>query len=149
MAGYWNRPDETASQFIDGALRTGDVGVIDEHGYLSIVDRLKDVILCGGYNVYPRVLEEALYQHPAVADAVVVGVPDEYRGQAPKAFVTLKPGAWATENELREFMTGFVSKIELPRSVEIRDSLPRTMVGKLSKKELIAEHESGQTQQDG
>ena len=141
MAGYWNRPAETAAQFVDGALRTGDVGVVDEHGYLSIVDRLKDVILCGGYNVYPRVLEEALYQHPAVAEAVVIGIPDEYRGQSPKAFVTLKPGHWATENELREFMEGFVSKIELPRSVEIRDTLPRTLVGKLSKKELVAEHE--------
>ncbi len=140
MTGYWNRPEETAAAFIGGALRTGDVGVIDGHGYLCIVDRIKDVILCSGYNVYPRVLEEALYQHPAVAEAVVIGVPDPYRGQSPKAFVTLKPSMWATENELREFMTGYVSKIEMPQSVEIRDSLPKTMIGKLSKKELVAEH---------
>ena len=143
MAGYWNRPDDTAATFVDGALRTGDVGVIDAHGYLSIVDRIKDVILCSGYNVYPRVLEEALYQHPAVAEAVVIGVPDPYRGQSPKAFVTLKPSMWVTENELREFMTGYVSKIELPQSVEIRDSLPKTLIGKLSKKELLAEHGDG------
>src|SRR6185437_6312297 len=99
-------------------------------GYLFLVDRIKDVILCGGYNVYPRVLEEALYQHPAVAEAVVVGVPDVYRGQAPKAFVTLRQGKQATPDELREFLTGYVSKIELPREVEIRAVLPKTMVGK-------------------
>ena len=139
MLGYWGRPEDTAAVFIDGALRTGDIGVIDEAGYLSIVDRIKDVILCGGYNVYPRVLEEALYQHPAVAEAVVIGIPDDYRGQAPKAFVVLKPGEWATGPELREFMTGYVSKIELPKEVEIRDTLPKTMIGKLSKKELVAE----------
>ncbi len=139
MAGYWNRPEETAAVFVDGALRTGDIGVLDEDGYLSIVDRIKDVILCGGYNVYPRVLEEALYQHPAVADAIVIGVPDSYRGQAPKAFVTLREGRSATTDELRAHLSGHVSKIELPREIEIRDELPRTMVGKLSKKELVEE----------
>ena len=139
MLGYWGRPADTEAVFTHGALRTGDIGVLDEAGYLSIVDRIKDVILCSGFNVYPRVLEEALYQHPAVAEAVVIGVPDDYRGQAPKAFVTLKPGEWATGPELREFLTAYVSKIELPKSVEIRDSLPKTMIGKLSKKELVAE----------
>ncbi len=92
MRGYWGRPEATAAVMIDGALRTGDVGYLDEDGYLFLVDRIKDVIICGGYNVYPRVLEEALYQHPAVRDAVVIGVPDAYRGQAPKAFVTLHRG---------------------------------------------------------
>jgi long-chain acyl-CoA synthetase len=142
MRGYWNRPAETAAVMIDGALRTGDVGYLDEDGYLFLVDRIKDVILCGGYNVYPRVLEEALYQHPAVKDAVVIGIPDPYRGQAPKAFVTLKDGVHATSAELRDFLKEYVSKIELPREVEIRETLPKTMIGKLSKKELVAEEEA-------
>ena len=115
------------------------MGVVDEHGYLSVVDRIKDVILCGGYNVYPRVLEDALYEHPAVLEAMVIGVPDDYRGQAPKAFVVLRPEASATPAELREHLARHVSKIELPREVVIRQSLPKTMVGKLSKKDLLAE----------
>ena len=139
MRGYWNRPDETANVMIDGALRTGDVGYLDDEGYLFLVDRIKDVIICGGYNVYPRVLEEALYQHAAVKEAIVIGLPDPYRGQAPKAFVTLKDGHTATPDELRHFLAGYVSKIEMPRAVEIRETLPKTMIGKLSKKELVAE----------
>ena len=139
MKGYWNRPAETESVFIDGALRTGDVGYLDEDGYLFIVDRIKDMILAGGYNVYPRVIEEALYEHPAVREAVVIGVPDDYRGQAPKAFVTLKGRASATPEALREFLKDRLNKIELPREIEIRDTLPKTLIGKLSKKELVAE----------
>ncbi len=139
MRGYWNNPGETASVFIDGALRTGDIGRIDEDGYIFMLDRIKDVILCGGYNVYPRVVEEALYQHPAVAEAVVVGIPDAYRGQAPKAFVTLRSGHAATPDELKTFLAGYVSRIELPCEVVIREMLPKTMIGKLSKKDLLAE----------
>ena len=139
MAGYWQRPQETQAAFVDGALRTGDIGILDADGYLFLVDRIKDVILCGGYNVYPRVLEDALYEHPAVLEATVIGVPDPYRGQAPKAFVVLQPGAEATPALLRAHLAGYVSKIELPREVVIRDSLPKTMIGKLSKKELVAE----------
>ncbi len=142
MLGYWNKPEETKNAFIDGALKTGDVGYVDENGWYYIVDRLKDLIICSGFNVYPRVLEEALYQHPAVADAVVIGVPDAYRGQAPKAFVTLQAGATATPEDLMAHMRTHVSKIELPKAIEIRDTLPRTMVGKLSKKELVAEEAS-------
>ena len=139
MAGYWQRPAETAAVFTHGALRTGDIGYLDEDGYLFLVDRIKDVILCGGYNVYPRVLEDALYEHPAVLEATVIGVPDEYRGQVPKAFVVLRPSAEATPQSLREHLAGYVSKIELPKEIVLRDSLPKTMVGKLSKKELVAE----------
>ena len=142
MRGYWHMPDETARVMIDGALRTGDVGYLDEDGYLFLVDRIKDLIIAGGYNIYPRVLEEALYQHPAVKDAVVIGIPDEYRGQAPKAFVTLKDGKSATPDELRDHLKSYVSKIELPKEVEIRVELPKTMIGKLSKKELVAEEEA-------
>ena len=139
MTGYWNRPDETQAVFVDGALRTGDIGYQDGDGYFYLVDRIKDVILCGGYNVYPRIIEEALYQHPDVVEAVVIGVPDDYRGQAPKAFVTLRDGATTEPADIRAFLTEHISRIEMPKAIEIRDSLPKTMVGKLSKKELVEE----------
>ncbi|WP_428394544.1 long-chain-fatty-acid--CoA ligase [Lichenicoccus sp.] len=139
MAGYWNRPDETAAVMIDGALRTGDVGYLDAKGYLFLVDRIKDLILCGGYNVYPRTIEEALYRHPDVHEATVIGVPDAYRGESPKAFVVLHPGATADVAALRRFLDGELSRIEMPRDIELRDSLPHTTIGKLSKKELVAE----------
>jgi long-chain acyl-CoA synthetase len=139
MLGYYNQPDETAYVFTDGAFRTGDVGYLDEEGYLFIVDRLKDVIICGGFKVYPRVIEEAAYLHPAVQDAVAIGIPDAYRGQSPKLFVTLRPDAVATGEEILQFLRKELNPIEMPKKVEIRDSLPKTMVGKLSKKELIAE----------
>ena len=139
MAGYFNRPEDTAASFIDGALRTGDIGYLDQDGCLFIVDRIKDLIICGGYNVYPRVIEEAAYQHPAVQDAIAIGIPDAYRGQAPKLFVTLRPGSTTTGGEILQFLGEHLNKIEIPKRVEIRDSLPKTMVGKLSKKELVAE----------
>jgi len=139
MAGYWHATEESARAFVDGALRTGDIGHLDEDGYLFIVDRIKDLILSGGYNVYPRVIEDALYEHPAVAEAVVIGIPDPYRGQSAKGFVTLVDGASATPAELRDFLRDKVSKIELPREIEIRNSLPKTLIGKLSKKELVEE----------
>lgn len=139
MKGYWNKPEETAKVFVDGALRTGDIGYLDADGYLFLVDRIKDVIICGGYNVYPRMIEEALYDHPAILEAVAIGVPDEYRGQAPKAFVVLRPGRQETAEALHDFLTTRLSKIEMPREIEIRQSLPKTLIGKLSKKELVAE----------
>ncbi len=139
MSGYWHSPAATEAAFADGALRTGDVGYLDADGYLFIVDRIKDMILCGGYNVYPRVIEEALYEHPAVVEAVVIGVPDAHRGQAPKGFVVLDPPGAVTGAELRDFLRDKISKIELPREVEIRDTLPKTLIGKLSKKELVEE----------
>lgn len=139
MRGYYQKPLDTSSTFIDGSLRTGDVGYLDEDGYLFISDRIKDLILCGGYNVYPRVIEEAAYQHPAVQDAIAIGVPDEYRGQAPKLYVSLRPGQHATEAEILSFLSGILNKIEMPKTLVIRASLPKTMVGKLSKKELVAE----------
>ena len=142
MAGYWNRPEETEQVFVDGALRTGDVGYLDTDGYLFLVDRIKDVILCGGFNVYPRVIEEAIYEHPAIAEAVVIGIDDPHRGQSPKAFVTLRPGAAATPDELLAYLRERLNKIEVPRALEIRDSLPKTLIGKLSKKELVAEEKA-------
>ena len=139
MKGYWNKPEATADVLSERGVRTGDIGYLDADGFLFIVDRIKDVILCGGYNVYPRVIEDALYQHPDVAEAVAIGIPDSYRGQAPKAFVTLRAGAKATPEILLTFLEDYVSKIELPKQLEIRDTLPKTAVGKLSRKELVAE----------
>lgn len=139
MKGYWNRPEDSERTFIYGALRTGDIGYLDEDGYLFLVDRIKDMILCSGYNVYPRVIEEAIHEHPAVAEVVVIGVPDEYRGQSPKAFVVLRPGAVLDEAALLAFLEGRLNPIEIPHAIEFRASLPKTMVGKLSKKDLAAE----------
>ncbi|WP_428492029.1 long-chain-fatty-acid--CoA ligase [Rhodopila sp.] len=139
MQGYLNRPEETAASFIDGALRTGDVGYLDADGYLFVTDRIKDLIICSGYNVYPRVIEDALYEHPAVAEAIVIAIPDAYRGHAPMAFVTLRAGDVRSGDELRDFLRDKLSAIEMPVWVEIRSSLPKTVIGKLSRKELIAE----------
>jgi long-chain acyl-CoA synthetase len=145
MQGYWQRPDETASQFTGTFLRTGDVAVMDENGFFFIVDRIKDLIICSGYNVYPRRIEEATYEHPAVEEVTVVGIKDPYRGEAPKAFVKLKSGTTLTAEELMRFLEAKLSRIELPSAIEFRDSLPKTMIGKLSKKELKAEEESKRT----
>ena len=141
MKGYWNKPEATAdSTTFDGLFRTGDVGYMDEDGFVFIVDRCKDMLLCSGYNVYPRVLEEAIYQHPAVHEVAVIGVPDEYRGQSPKAFITLKPGAEAFDiKALQSFLKERVGKHEMVQALEIRAALPKTAVGKLSKKDLVDE----------
>ncbi len=139
MLGYWNRPEETADVLKDGWLRTGDVGYVDEDGYIFLVDRIKDLIICSGYNVYPRVIEEAAYQHPDVAEAIAIAVPDDYRGQAPKLFVKLVDGGTVTPDALQTFLKDHLSVIERPEEIEIRDELPKTTVGKLSKKELVEE----------
>ncbi|HET6388243.1 long-chain fatty acid--CoA ligase [Hyphomicrobium sp.] len=139
MKGYWNKPAETEKQFVDGFLRTGDVAIMDEHGYFSIVDRIKDLIICSGYNVYPRRIEEAIYTHAAVEEVTVIGIPDAYRGEAPKAFIKLKSGMPATSADILKHLEPKISKIEMPAAIEFRDSLPKTMIGKLSKKELAAE----------
>lgn len=139
MKGYWKRPDETGQSIEDGFLHTGDVGYRDADGFIYLVDRIKDLILCSGYNVYPRVIEEALYQHPAVEETIVIAVPDEYRGQAPKAFIKVRGGHSVSADDIKTFLKGHLSAIELPREIEFREALPKTMVGKLSKKELVEE----------
>jgi long-chain acyl-CoA synthetase len=139
MPGYWNKPEETERSFVGRYFRTGDVGYMDEDGYTFIVDRIKDMINSSGFKVYPRRIEDILYEHPAVAEATVIGIPDEYRGEAPKAFVKLKDGRAATAEELLSFLRARLSKFELPAQIEFRDELPKTMIGKLSKKELRAE----------
>ena len=139
MQGYWNRPQETEDQFVGAFVRTGDVGVMDEDGFFFIVDRIKDLIICSGYNVYPRRVEEALYEHEAVQEVIVIGIADPYRGEAPKAFVKLRDGHEATKAVLMKHLEAKLSKIEMPADIEFRDALPKTMIGKLSKKELKEE----------
>ncbi len=140
MQGYWKNPEATAQTFTtDGYLRTGDVGWMDEDGYVYIVDRTKDMLLCGGFNVYPRVIEEAIYAHPGVAEVAVIGVADEYRGQAPKAFIKLRPDAPELSlEELRTFLKPRIGKHEMVSAVQIVEALPRTPVGKIDKKPLCA-----------
>jgi long-chain acyl-CoA synthetase len=117
---------------------------MDDEGFIFIVDRIKDLIICSGYNVYPRRIEEAIYEHPAVEEVTVIGIKDEYRGEAPKAFVKLKAGAQATKADIFKHLEPKISKIEMPAEIEFRDALPKTMIGKLSKKELKAEEAARQ-----
>ena len=139
MKGYWNRPDADAEVFIGEFVRTGDVGLIDEDGYVKIVDRLKDMIAVGGFKVFPSQVEAVLYHHPAVKEALVIGVPDHYRGEQPKAFVTLNEGAEIDGAALKDWANPQLGKHERVCEVEVRLNLPKTLVGKLSRKELVAE----------
>jgi long-chain acyl-CoA synthetase len=140
MAGYYNNADASKDAFMDGWLRTGDVGHMDEDGYVFLVDRIKDLIICSGFNVYPRTIEEAAMAHEAVEEVNVIGVPDEYRGEAPVAYVKLKAGHTVTEAELKSFLAEKLNKIEMPKQVIFKDALPKTLIGKLSKKELREEY---------
>ena len=142
MAGYWRNEAATRDVIVDGRLRTGDVGYTDEDGYTFIIDRIKDLILVSGFNVYPRHVEDGIYQHPAVEEVTVIGVPDEYQGQSVKAFVKLREGQALGEEELRTFLQDRLGRHEVPKHIEFRDTLPKTMIGKLSKKELVAEEEA-------
>ncbi|HEY0524763.1 MAG TPA: long-chain fatty acid--CoA ligase [Stellaceae bacterium] len=139
MAGYWRKPEETAKVLRNGRLHTGDVGYMDEDGYVFLVDRIKDVILCSGYNVYPRQVEEAIYQHPSVAECLVVGMPDAYRGQTVKAYIVRRAGMALDQQELIAFLKDKLSAIEMPKIVEFRETLPKTAIGKLSRKALLDE----------
>ncbi|HZD69600.1 MAG TPA: long-chain fatty acid--CoA ligase [Actinomycetes bacterium] len=139
MQGYWNRPDETAQVLRDGWLLTGDMAVMDDEGYFSVVDRKKDLIIAGGYNIYPREVEEVLYEHPKVEEVCVAGVPDAYRGEMVKAYVVLRRGEQATSDELREFAKSRLAAYKVPRMVELRDELPKTMVGKVLRRALLEE----------
>ncbi len=146
MKGYWNRPQETAAVFTpDGYLRTGDVARMDEEGFFAIEDRIKDLIICSGYNVYPRQIEERIYEIPEVEEVTVIGIKDKYRGEAPKAFIKLKDGRETNADAVMAYLETKLSKIELPAAIEFRDALPKTMIGKLSKKELKEEEAARQT----
>lgn len=139
MRGYWNRPDADAKVFVGGYLRTGDVATIDDDGFIAIVDRMKDMIAVGGFKVFPSQVEDKLYQHEAVREALVIGIPDTYTGEKPKAFVTLNIGTDVTEEALLQWLNPQLGKHERCVAVAIRDSLPKTMIGKLDRKALRAE----------
>ena len=136
VPGYWNKPEATAASLPGGELRTGDVGFMDERGWFYLVDRKKDMINAAGYKVWPREVEDVLYGHPAVREAAVVGVPDAYRGETVKAFVSLKPGVTADEAELIEFCKSQMAAYKYPRSIEFVDELPKTTTGKILRREL-------------
>ncbi len=139
MQGYWNRPEETAAIFKNGWMRTGDIGKMDKDGYFYVVDRVKDMIIASGFNVYPREVEEVLYQHPAVEEAAVIGVPDEYRGETVAAVIVLKHGFEPSE-ETREDILAYSKKnltpYKVPKIVVFRESLPKSLIGKVLKREL-------------
>jgi len=139
MKGYWRQPDETASVLRGGWLHTGDVGRMDEDGFLSIIERMKDLIIRGGLNIYPRDVEDALTEHPAVAMAGVVGMPDEVYGEEAVAFVVRTPGVDVTEDELLSFLVERIGKPKRPKEVRFVDALPLTPVGKVARKELRAQ----------
>lgn len=140
MKGYWKRPDETAKQITpEGWLRTGDIARMDEDGYFYIVDRLKDIIIASGFNIVPREVEEVLFMHPKVQEAVVAGVPDPYRGETVKAYVVLKPGEAATAEEIIKFCQDKLAPYKVPKQVEFRSELPKTMVGKVLRRVLVEE----------
>lgn len=142
MKEYWNNPGETAEQLKEGWLHTGDVAQADEDGYLYIVDRKKDMIIAGGFNIYPREVDEVLFQHPQIAEAVTVGIPDAYRGETVKACVVLRPGEQPTESEVIEFCKQKLAPYKVPRRIEFRDSLPKSAVGKILRK-VLREEEVG------
>ncbi|HEY2949958.1 MAG TPA: long-chain fatty acid--CoA ligase [Micromonosporaceae bacterium] len=144
MKGYWQRPEATAAAITDGWFRTGDIGRVDEDGYFSIVDRKKDLIIRGGYNVYPREIEEVMHEHPAVAEVAVIGLPHPDLGEEVGAAVALKPGATATASELRDHVKRQVAAYKYPRKVWIVDELPKNATGKILKREIVPPAELGE-----
>ncbi|MBR8660156.1 MULTISPECIES: long-chain fatty acid--CoA ligase [Bacillales] len=148
MLGYWNRPEDTAAVLRDGWLLTGDMGYMDAAGYFYIVDRKKDMIIAGGYNIYPREVEEVLFEHPAVQEAAVIGVPDPYRGETVKAFIVLKEGAQVSEEELENHCRKRLAAYKIPRLYEFRKELPKTMVGKVLRRQLQEEEKKRSADQD-
>jgi long-chain acyl-CoA synthetase len=140
MLGYWQKPLETADVLKEGRLHTGDVATIDKDGYIFIVDRIKDLIISGGYNIYPRAVEDAIYKNDAVEECVCAGIPDQYRGEIVKVWIKLKPGKSLTEADLKESLKHYLSPIEMPKTIDFRDTpLPKTLIGKLSRKALVEE----------
>lgn len=140
MKGYWNRPDATKDTLKNGRLHTGDIAIMDEQGYVFIVDRIKDMIITNGYNVYPRNVEEAIYEHPSVEECIVAGLPDAQRGEIVKAWIKCKEGRTLNAEDLKAFLKDKISSMEIPKRIEFRDeALPKTMIGKLSRKDIIEE----------
>ncbi|MBD8032234.1 long-chain-fatty-acid--CoA ligase [Solibacillus merdavium] len=148
MKGYWNRPEETAMTFADGWFLTGDLGYMDDKGYFYVVDRKKDMIIAGGFNIYPREVEEVLYEHEAIQECVVAGIPDPYRGETVKAYIVLKEGKSVTDKELNEFCRKNLAAYKVPRFYEFRAELPKTAVGKILRRTLIDEEKQKMPQQE-
>jgi long-chain acyl-CoA synthetase len=146
MRGYWNKPEETEAVLKDGWLYTGDLGYMDEEGYFYIVDRKKDMIIAGGFNIYPREIEEVLYENEKVQEVVVAGVPDPYRGETVKAYIVLKEGVRCSEEELNEFARKYLAAYKVPRIYEFRKELPKTAVGKILRRALVEEEKEKQKQ---
>ena len=142
MQGYWNNPEETAGQLKEGWLYTGDIAVQDEDDYFFIVDRKKDMIIAGGFNIYPREIDEVLFQHPKVQEGVAVGIADKYRGETVKAFIVLKPGETCTAEEIIAFCREKLAAYKVPKLVEFRSSLPKSAIGKVLRKILRDEEEA-------
>lgn len=136
MTGYWNNPEETENALKNGWLYTGDIGYMDEEGYIFLLDRKKDMVICSGFNVYPREIDEVLYTHPGISEACAIGVPDEKRGETVKAFVVLKPGVGMTAEALTDYCKERLAPYKVPKIVEFIDQLPRTPVGKPDRKAL-------------
>ncbi len=139
MKGYWNKPEETAATIVDGWLLTGDLGYMDEEGHFFIVDRKKDMIIAGGFNIYPREIEEVLYEHDAVQECVVAGIPDPYRGETVKAYIVVKEGHTVTEEELDAYCREQLASFKVPRVYEFRKELPKTAIGKILRRSLVDE----------
>lgn len=148
MKGYWNRPEETAMTFSDGWFLTGDLGYMDENGYFYVVDRKKDMIIAGGFNIYPREVEEVLYEHDAIQECVVAGIPDPYRGETVKAYIVLKEGKSVTDKELNEFCRKNLAAYKVPRYYEFRTELPKTAVGKILRRTLVEEEKQKMLEQE-
>ncbi len=142
MKGYWNRPEDTAATFVDGWFLTGDLGYMDEEGYFYVVDRKKDIIIAGGFNIYPREVEEVLYEREEIQECVVAGIPDPYRGETVKAYIVLKEGYSVTEDELNKYCRQNLAAFKVPRYYEFRDELPKTAVGKILRRSLVDEEKT-------
>ncbi|MEH6942308.1 long-chain-fatty-acid--CoA ligase [Bacillus sp. JJ722] len=140
MKGYWKNPEETARTLRDGWLYTGDIGTVDENGFLTIVGRKKEMIIAGGYNIYPNEIDEVLYQHPAVAEACTFGIHDEYRGETVKVAIVVKEQHTITEEEIVEWCRERLAKYKVPKQVEFREQLPKSTVGKILRRALVEEH---------
>lgn len=146
MKGYWNRPEETAETIRDGWLYTGDIARMDEDGYFYIVDRKKDMVITGGFNIYPREVDEVLFEHPKIAEAVTAGIPDDYYGEVLKAYVVLKDGESATQEELLDFCAQKLAAYKIPRSIEFRRELPKSAIGKILRRVLVEEEKKKQAE---
>ncbi|MCP4123645.1 MAG: long-chain fatty acid--CoA ligase, partial [Bacteroidetes bacterium] len=134
--GYFKMAEETEKTFVDGWLYTGDIAKLDDEGYIYIVDRIKDMIIAGGYNIYPRDIDEVLFAHPKIVEACAKGVPDEYRGETVKAYIVLKPGETMTDKDVIDFCKQELAAYKVPKIVEFMDELPKSAVGKIMRKDL-------------